>query len=404
MIPLAMVRRAVERAIDSSQLPGDDDDLLDTAAVDSMGWVAILSALEQQAGAPHLGAQWPPGKPHSIRVLAELLAENTAQPERRVIERRESLRVGIRGWGTALGSRTVSACDLDVEYGLPARTIGARTGLESVARATESETETTLARRACEEALCAARVELDQIDLLVAASETFLGFPSLAAVLHSSLLLPEACWALDVGGGCLALLNALATARAILAAGEARLALVVAADVHSRRLAGTSTPWQLAALFGDGAGAILLDGAAGVSSHRLGEFSFGCAGSFAGALRIAPGEAGDLSVEFRGHQLADAAISRLSGLIQELDGGEADAFAIHEPNPRALELVAKRTGIPLEKFVQLSRASGNLGSATCAVGISRLLERRPPPRTIFLAALGPGLLWGAGHCVIEPQP
>src|SRR5713226_9563269 len=132
MIPLAMVRRAVERAIGSPQLPGDDDDLLDTAAVDSMGWVAILSALEQQTGAPHLGAQWPPGKPHSIRVLAELLAENTAQPERRVIEGRERLRVGIRGCGAALGSRTLSARDLDLQYGLPPGTIGARTGLESV--------------------------------------------------------------------------------------------------------------------------------------------------------------------------------------------------------------------------------------------------------------------------------
>ncbi len=348
---------------------GDDEDLLDTGAVDSMGWVGILSEREDQAG----------------RVPAELLSRSRPAGT--------PLTIGVTGWGATLGSERRDAAALDADYGLAPGSIYARTGIESVVRAKAGETETSLAQTACRQALLTAGAELDDVDLLVAASETFLGFPSLAAALHSVLLLPERCWALDVGGGCLGLMNALAAARAVLAAGARRRALVVAADVHSRRFAGTSAPWQLAALFGDAAGAVVLDAAAG-ASYSLGDFRFGCAGAFASALRIAPAAGGDLAVEFQGPQLADAAIGYLARLIQARP--EADAFAVHEPNPRAVEILARRCGIPLEKFAQLSRTCGNLGSATCAVALSRLLERKPPPRSIVLASLGPGLLWSAG--------
>ncbi len=388
---MEMARRAVELVVGEGRRPGDDEDLLDTGAVDSMGWVGILSELENQAGVSNLGAVWPAGKPRSIRVLAELLSRSRPAPQE-LTGAGSLLTIGVRGWGAALGSEQRPGATLDADYGLASGVIGSRTGIESVVRAAPGETEVSLAQAACRQALLTARTELDDVDLLVAASETFLGFPSLAAALHSALLLPERCWALDVGGGCLGLMNALAAARAVLAAGAGRHALVVAADVHSRRFAGTSAPWQLAALFGDAAGAVVLDAAAG-APYFLGDFRFGCAGAFASALRIAPAAGGDLAVEFQGAQLADAAIGHLARLIQAHP--DADGFAIHEPNPRAVEILARRCGIPLEKFTQLSRTCGNLGSATCAVALSRLLERKPPPRRIVLASLGPGLLWSA---------
>ena len=81
-----------------------------------------------------------------------------------------------------------------------------------------------------------------------------------------------------------------------------------------------------------------------------------------------------------------------------IDTGQVHAFAVHEPNPRAVEVLARRMNVPPEKFAMVSRHCGNLGSATCAVALCRLLERRPRPRTVFLASLGPGLLWG-GSCL-----
>ena len=180
--PIGVARRAVERVASGS--PGDDDDLLDSAAVDSMGWVEILTAL----GVP---AAWPEGRPRSIRVLAGLLPQSRVRDQASVAAPDLLPPVGLLGWGAALGSEIQTAAALDAHYGLPIGTIGRRTGLESVVWAAGEENETTLAQRACEHLL------QDDVDLLVSTSETFLGFPSLAARLHSALLLPERCWALD---------------------------------------------------------------------------------------------------------------------------------------------------------------------------------------------------------------
>ena len=74
------------------------------------------------------------------------------------------------------------------------------------------------------------------IDWIVAASETYHVYPSLSAVLHGLLKLRENCSALDVGSGCLALVQALAVAQSILGAGRGEKVLVVTSDVHSRTL------------------------------------------------------------------------------------------------------------------------------------------------------------------------
>jgi 3-oxoacyl-[acyl-carrier-protein] synthase III len=82
---------------------------------------------------------------------------------------------------------------------------------------------------------------------------------------------------------------------------------------------------------------------------------------------------------------------------------EVDCFAIHEPNPRFVELLALRAKIPLEKIPLVSRTCGNLGSVTCGASLCTALGRikanSPAPRLplIFLAAVGPGLIWGGTY-------
>ena len=75
----------------------------------------------------------------------------------------------------------------------------------------------------------------------------------------------------------------------------------------------------------------------------------------------------------------------------------------HEPNPRLVEIFAQKAGIPLEKVALTSKTCGNLGSATCGVNLCTALTkalandkaaRRP---LIFLAAVGPGLMWGGSY-------
>jgi 3-oxoacyl-[acyl-carrier-protein] synthase III len=77
------------------------------------------------------------------------------------------------------------------------------------------------------------------------------------------------------------------------------------------------------------------------------------------------------------------------------------AFATHQPNPRLVALLAKKSGVPLERFSMIADTRGNLGSTTCAAALHLALEGfratvARPLGPIFVASLGPGLLFGGG--------
>src|SRR2546426_995107 len=159
-------------------------------------------------------------------------------------------------------------------------------------RVTGPENEFNLAAVATRAALKRARAKPADLDFLIVTSETSLGYPSLGAQLHSRLLARDTCGVLDVGGACLGLLNGFAVARSLIAGGSARKVLVVSADVHTHQFAPGRVPGEFGGLFGDGASAFVL--AAGAASgpspasYRLDEFIFGCAGAYAGAIRVGP--------------------------------------------------------------------------------------------------------------------
>jgi 3-oxoacyl-[acyl-carrier-protein] synthase-3 len=313
----------------------------------------------------------------------------------------------LAGWGVAIGAQRVAAKDVEREFGLPAGKIAKGAGIESVARVAEGEDECTLAARACEAALAAAGADIGAVECVIATSETHAGYPSLGALLHAQLLADPQVAVFDVGGCCLGVVNALAVAQSLIAAGSFRRVLVATADVHSRILTPARVKGEFGALFGDGASAFVMapaaDGQPG--SYCPGEFIFGCDATAASAIRV--GLTRDLSLElkFNGGELARAAVTRLQELIADLElrsgAGRATAssFATHQPNPRLVDLLARQLRVPREKFPAVARTHGNLGSSTCGVALSMALtecaarpegERGP----IFVAALGPGLLWG----------
>jgi len=86
---------------------------------------------------------------------------------------------------------------------------------------------------------------------------------------------------------------------------------------------------------------------------------------------------------------------------------EVAALATHQPNPRLVALLAKKAGVALEKFPLVADTRGNLGSTTCAAALHYAIERAGSSNAggrqpIFLASLGPGLLFGGGW--LEPPP
>jgi 3-oxoacyl-[acyl-carrier-protein] synthase III len=134
------------------------------------------------------------------------------------------------------GSRSIPSESIDRQFGMEIGKLRNRAGIRSVSQAAHDETEVSLGTRAASQALDLAGVAPDSCDWIFASSETHHTIPSLAAELHAQLRLRESCGAMDIGGACLGLLHALATAKAFVASGQARRVLIVTADVHSVRL------------------------------------------------------------------------------------------------------------------------------------------------------------------------
>jgi 3-oxoacyl-[acyl-carrier-protein] synthase III len=317
-------------------------------------------------------------------------------------------KISVISSAAVTGSRVVPSEEVDRAFGMPAGKLRSRAGIESLAYAAEGENELTLAAAAAQEALRAASRGAQELDWIIATSETHHDYPSLSAQLHSRLLVRENCGALDVGGACLGLLNALAVAQSFIGSGQAQTILVVSADVHSRTLAPGRVAGEFGGLFGDGASAFLLrvaNGAAVSQGYLLGEALFGCAGQYASAIQVSDAKDGSLDVQFDGEAISRAAITRMEKVITtvELRSGiprnSVGGFATHQPNPRLVALLAKQCRVSPKTFPPIARFSGNLGSSTCGAALHEILrsaskQTRGERRPIFLASLGPGLLFG----------
>jgi len=330
----------------------------------------------------------------------------------------------LTGWGSALGSRRVAIESVEQEFGLPAGKLSQGAGIESIARAAEKEDEVSLAAAAAQQALEVAGLSAGNLSFILATSETRIGVPSLGAALHSALLAPPACGVLDIGGACAGVVNCLIVADAFFAAGKADCLLIASADVHSRLLAPGRVPGEFGGLFGDGASAFVLvsspgsvataneaaqagasrAGAAGIAPYCMLAGLGSCDGRFASALEVKPGAEGAIELQFDGEALARAAVDRMNRILGDLElaagrsRDAASAFAIHQPNPRIVEMFLQRAKLPAAKVPAVTRSAGNLGSSTCGVALTMALEEHAGrPRSgrgpIFLAAVGPGLLW-----------
>ena len=311
------------------------------------------------------------------------------------------------------GARTLPSEEVDAAFLMPPGKLATRAGIVSLAYADSSETEVTLGARAAESALRGASLAAGSVDWVLATSETHHSVPGLAAQLHLAIGARESCGAMDIGGACLGSVHALAVATALVESGQARTVMVVTADVHSRVLLPGRVAGEFGGLFGDGASALVVrqkEAGTGLA-FALHDLFFGCASQYQQAIQVSAEPNHQLRVVFDGDALSRAATARLDQCIEELERrsgvkrSDVAAFATHQPNPRLVALLARKAAVPPDKFPPVADLRGNLGSTTCAAALHYAMERsraaRPfDARPIFLASLGPGLLFGGGW--LEP--
>jgi len=397
----------------SMPLPGDTADLIETGVLDSMAWVSFLRAVETASGISDLGSDLNEQPASIASILAALRSSNkgslpSVDEKRGVAGDISSSAAFLTGSSCVHGSRVVPSEEVDRVFRMPVGKLRNRAGIESLAYAAEGESELTLGAGAIEEALHAASSGAQELDWIIATSETHHDYPALAAQFLSRLLVRENCGALDVGGACLGLLNALAVAQSLIGSGAARTVAVVTADVHSRVLTPERVAGEFGGLFGDGASAFLVRGEPGSSlgtSYRIGDFLFGCAGQYAAAIQVAARIGAGLEVQFDGEALSRAAITRLEKVItavetrSDISRASVGGFATHQPNPRLLTLLAKQCGVSADAFPAICKTTGNLGSSMCGAALHAALQNAAQSegdqrKPIFLASLGPGLLFG----------
>ncbi len=325
----------------------------------------------------------------------------------------DAISVYLTAAASAFGSRILPSEEVDQAYGMPIGKLRARAGIVSVAYAAKEETEESLAADACRKALEQCGETPQNLDGVVAASETHHAYPSLAAALHARMKLREWCMALDAGNGCLALLQVLFVAQALLIAGRAEKILVTTSDVHSRALGPGRSAGEFGGLFGDGASAFLLSSKApekGRFAYRLGEFFFGCASQYAEAIAVREAGGGELDIQFDGEGLSRAAVNRMEQVLSEVERRSGIAremvssFATHQPNPRLVKLLAKQLDVPCGAFPPIAATKGNLGSSMCGAVLQTAFataagQAAQERGAVFLASLAPGLLFGGGWMV-----
>ncbi len=315
----------------------------------------------------------------------------------------------VLGSGSALPARVVTNAQLAEKVDTSHDWIVERTGIHQRYIAGEGETTATLATDAARAALADAGVDASDIDLIVLATATPDNtFPATATKVQHALGCHGGI-AFDVAAVCSGFLYALTTADSLLKTGSAKRALVIGAETFSRIL-----DWEdrtTCVLFGDGAGAVVLEAA-----DPLGAGLPGAAGIIASRLH-ADGAQHDLlyvdggpsttqtvgHLRMKGREVFRHAVVNLSGVLGEVieDAGisasDIDWIVPHQANKRILDATAKKLGIPPEKVIVTvdQHANTSAASVPLAFDVARKDGRIKSGDLVMFEAMGGGFTWGA---------
>jgi 3-oxoacyl-[acyl-carrier-protein] synthase-3 len=315
------------------------------------------------------------------------------------VRARRTLRPGVQATsvGTSVPAGILTSAEIEARLELAPGWIARRTGIESRHVAAPHERLQTHAAQAAREALARAGVDAADVDLVIVATATADELMPGAAPLVAHELGATRAGAFDVNAACTGFLSALSVGAAQVEAGRSQAALVIGADLMTRVLDPLDR--STAAVFADGAGAVLLQATDGPS--RLGPVVLGADGEGAGHIRIGRDTT---TIAMRGHETYQEAVARLSQATEEAvaaDGltlQDIDLFVYHQANGRILTAVGDRLGLDSARVVDCIAQYGNTCAATLPLALAHAQEhgRLASGDRVLLAAFGAGFTWGAG--------
>jgi 3-oxoacyl-[acyl-carrier-protein] synthase-3 len=314
----------------------------------------------------------------------------------------------ITGTGSCLPPRRLSNADMvemlarrDVETS--DEWIVARTGIQARHFVDDGVFSSDLALQASRQAIAAAGLEPDAIDLIIVATSTpDMVFPSTAALLQHKLGI-AGCPAFDVQAVCSGFIYALTVADAMVRTGAAHKALVVGAEVFSRILDFNDR--TTCVLFGDGAGAVVVEasdtpGILATDIHADGKHS----GILCVPGHVAGGQIlGDPLLKMDGQAvfklavgvLEDTALASLSKAGKT--AADIDWLIPHQANIRIMQGTARKLKLPMDKVVVTVNEHGNTSAASIPLALDAAVRdgRIKPGHTLLLEGVGGGFTWGS---------
>lgn len=311
----------------------------------------------------------------------------------------------IAGTGHYLPETRLTNHELEQRVDTTDQWIRERTGIRERRIATTDENVVTMSVPAAQDALTAAGLEAQQLDMIIVATTSAeRAFPSAACELQHALGVTQIP-AFDVGAACAGFMFAMSIADQYIRNGQARHVLVVGADVLARLCKPTDR--NTIVLFGDGAGAMVLSASesAGVHSthlHSAGEFA-GLLG--AGHLRHSTSASIDDEawLYMKGSEVFKVAVSKLSELVVQtlahnnVKQGQLDWLIPHQANRRIIEATARKLKMSMEQVVMTLEYTGNTSAASVPIALDTAIRdgRIQRGQRLLLEAFGGGFAWGS---------
>jgi 3-oxoacyl-[acyl-carrier-protein] synthase-3 len=321
------------------------------------------------------------------------------------------VRTAVTGVGAYLPDEVVTNVDLAKIVDTSDEWIFERTGIHERRRAAPDQAVSDLAVAAARQALAAAGRTPEDLDLIVVATTTpDLTFPATAAIVQRKLGAPMGV-AFDVQAVCSGFVYALSVADGLIARGHARCGLVIGAETMTRLLDWTDR--STCVLFGDGAGAAVVEPAVGqgtTADQGLLSFALRCEGEKQDLLYVdgGPSTTGTVGhLRMQGHQVFRHAVVNISEAIEAaadkagVELAEIDWFVPHQANQRILKGVADRLGIDERRVVSTIAQHANTSAASIPLAMRVAIDdgRIKPGQLVLMEAMGGGLTWGA--CLVR---
>ena len=315
----------------------------------------------------------------------------------------------ISGTGSYLPEKIVTNQDLEKLVDTSDQWIRERTGIVKRHIVAEGETTCDLAEKAALRALEAAGKKPQDIDLIVVATTTAdKVFPSTACLLQKRLDI-HGCAAFDIQAACTGFVYALGTVEKFIRAGDHRCALVVGAETFSRILDWTDR--GTCVLFGDGAGAVVLEASPEPGIHSVHLHADGAyeellhvpGGISRGFERTAESVGDPRYAQMRGSEVFRMAVNTLGRIVDEtleannLSKSDIDWLVPHQANIRIIQATARKLDMGMERVVVTVDQHGNTSAASIPLALDTAVrdQRIQRGETLLLEGFGGGFTWGS---------